>query len=356
MTKGPHSPPVPQPPAPISVSYPQLSIQLRALPVTLDEQKRYGLAATHGLHLMTALISPVRIPTIPRRQRASVMAALGLSAGAVGWSGLANAAGEETASQVLLLPDHYELIDNGVVVFELETGETLSLTEDQYLIMEDGLLLITDELAQASVYSLPVMGSIRAQLLSDLAPIATIDGMVAEATPSQTMAITQGTAPRLSEQVNLQSYELAQSSDGSTNEVEEEAEAVALSLLSPGAIALLGMLMTSDQVSDALPQPHPYAGQIVKLDDIHPGADINDVRDTDPRHFVVLDGKLYFGAREPNGDYELYVYDPLTGETTKVASADVNPTGSTNPNHGSVLDGKLYFSGRNGDGQDELYV
>ena len=101
--------------------------------------------------------------------------------------------------QMLLLPEHYELMENGVVVFKLETGENLSLTSDQYLIMEDGLLLITDELAQASVYSLPVMGSIRAQLLSDLAPVATIDGTVAEATPAQTLAITQGMAPRLSE-------------------------------------------------------------------------------------------------------------------------------------------------------------
>ena len=114
---------------------------------------------------MSALSFPVRIPTIPRRRRAAVTVALGLSAGAVGWSGLAQAAGEETASQVLLLPEHYELMDNGVVVFKLETGENLSLTSDQYLIMEDGLLLITDELAQASVYSLPVMGSVRAQLL-----------------------------------------------------------------------------------------------------------------------------------------------------------------------------------------------
>ena len=52
---------------------------------------------------MSALSSLVRIPTTPRRQRAAVTVALGLSAGAVGWSGLAQAAGEETASQVLLL-------------------------------------------------------------------------------------------------------------------------------------------------------------------------------------------------------------------------------------------------------------
>ena len=170
---------------------------------------------------------------------------LTLAVGSVGWSGLAYAAGEETASQVLLLPEHYELMDNGVVVFKLETGENLSLTSDQYLILDDGLLLITDELAQASVYSLPVMGSIRAQLLSDLTPVATIDGTVAEATPSQTLSITQGTAPRLSEQVDLQSYELAQASDGSSSEV-GEAVAVGLSV-SPGAMALLALFSNSSE-------------------------------------------------------------------------------------------------------------
>ena len=165
---------------------------------------------------------------------------LGLAAGAVGWSGLAQAAGDETSSQVLLLPEHYELMDNGVVVFKLETGENLSLTADQYLILEDGLLLITDELAQASVYSLPVMGSVRAQLLSELEQVATIDGTVAEATPAQTLSITEGQAPRLSEQVELQSYEIAQAGDGSSSEV-GEAVAVGLSV-SPVAMALLGML------------------------------------------------------------------------------------------------------------------
>ena len=120
--------------------------------------------------------------------------------------------------QMLLLPEHYELMENGVVVFKLETGENLSLTADQYLILDDGLLLITDELAQASVYSLPVMGSVRAQLLTDLEQVAAIDGTVAEATPAQTLSITEGQAPRLSEQVDLQSYEVAQSSDNSSNE------------------------------------------------------------------------------------------------------------------------------------------
>ena len=97
----------------------------------------------------------------------------------------------------MLVPDHYELLENRVVVFKLETGEDLSLTPDQYIILEDGLLLVTDELAQASIYSLPVMGSVRAQLLSDLSSVATIDGTVAKATPAQTLSITEGQAPRL---------------------------------------------------------------------------------------------------------------------------------------------------------------
>ena len=133
------------------------------------------------------------------------------------------------------------------MVFKLETGENLSLTADQYLILDDGLLLITDELAQASVYSLPVMGSVRAQLLSDLAPVATIMAPLLKPLRNRLWPSPQGTVPRLSEQVDLQSYELAQASDGSSSEV---GEAVALGLsVSPGAMALLGML-TSDQPSE----------------------------------------------------------------------------------------------------------
>ncbi len=180
-----------------------------------------------------------------RRSMADCLAAaLGLSAGALGWSGLSQAASEETASQLLLLPEHYELMENGVVVFKLETGETLSLTSDQYLIMEDGLLLITDELAQASVYSLPVMGAVRAQLMSDVQPVRSPDGSVVLASDDSPLWSGDGPAPRLFEQVDLQRYEIAQASDGSSSEV---GEAVAVGLLSPGAIALLGVFMTSDQ-------------------------------------------------------------------------------------------------------------
>ena len=197
---------------------------------------------------MTARIYPVRLSTIPRRQRAAVTFALGLSAGAVGWSGLAQAVSEETASQVLLLPEHYELMDNGVVVFKLETGETISLTADQYLIMEDGLLLITDEIAQASMYSLPVMGSVRADLLSELQPVRSFDGSVVKAQGNEPVWSGEGNAPQLFEQVAFERFELVQAP---APEEEGDAGGNTASMLGlvggAGALALLGMLMTSDQ-------------------------------------------------------------------------------------------------------------
>ena len=181
-----------------------------------------------------------------RKSLKSSASLLGLAAGAVGWSGLAQAASEETTSQMMLLPEHYELMENGVVVFKLETGENLSLTSDQYLILEDGLLLITDELAQASIYSLPVMGAVRAQLLSHLEQVATIDGTVADATPAQTLSITEGQAPRLSEQVELQSYEVAQASDSGNDDDEG---LLPLGLSGGAGFMFLAGLMVRDQPS-----------------------------------------------------------------------------------------------------------
>ena len=208
---------------------------------------------------MTALRHPVFIPT-KHRQRAAVTAALGLSVGAVGWCGIANATGEEKASQVLLLPEHYELMDNGVVVFKLETGEDLSLTSDQYLILDGGLLLIVDELAQASISSHSVMGSVRAQLLSDLEQIATIDGTVAEATQAQTRLIKQGKAARLSEQIDLPSYAIDQRFDCNNDSDDKncivalgsgnQADTLNLSV-APAFVALLGLLMAKEELEVA---------------------------------------------------------------------------------------------------------
>ena len=145
-----------------------------------------------------------------RKTLKSSASVLGLVAGAIGWSGLANAASDESGPHTLLLPDHYRLFENGVVVFKLEGGEELSLNPDQYLILQDGLLLVTDELAQASIQSLPVMGSIRAQLTSELQPVRSPDGSVVLAADDSPLWSGDGPAPRLFEEVDIQRHELAQ--------------------------------------------------------------------------------------------------------------------------------------------------
>ena len=268
---------------------------------------------------------------------------LGLAAGAVGWSGLAQAASEETGSQMMLLPEHYELMDNGVVVFKLETGEYLSLTADQYLILEDGLLLITDELAQASIDSLPVMGSVRAQLLSDLEQVAPIDGTVAEATPAQTLSITEGQAPRLSEQVELQSYEVAQSSSDNTN-TNTVGDALATSMtVAPGAMALLGMLMTKDQ-----PEEEAVVREYLRNWDINPGPDSSNAMDD----AVVFNGALYFEATDGTNGRELWKFD---GVNPPSMVADIHTSGDSYPSSFTVFNGALYFSAQDDTNDMELW-
>ena len=54
--------------------------------------------------------------TTKRKALKASASMLGLAAGAIGWSGLANAASDESGPQTLLLPNHYRLMDDGVVV------------------------------------------------------------------------------------------------------------------------------------------------------------------------------------------------------------------------------------------------
>lgn len=193
----------------------------------------------------------------------SSASALGLVAGAIGWSGLAKAASEETLPETLSLPDHYHLGDDGVAVFKFETGEELSLTPDQYLILQDGLVLITDELAQASIYSMPVMGSVEAQLLSDLDPIATAESTVAMASPAQTLSVSMDQSPRLSEQVEFQSYQVAQSSN-TNNDVDDVL--LPLGFWGTGSMLLMAMLNSDGQSDDDEAASEDAAPVIVEAD------------------------------------------------------------------------------------------
>ena len=101
----------------------------------------------------------------------------------------------------------------------------------------------------------------------------------------------------------------------------------------------------------------PSDGTTTKVDDLHPGADLNSSGSTSPAYLQALDGKLYFQGGD-GSEYELYAYDPAAGTTTKVSSADIRSGDSgTYPSHLHALDGKLYFQPAHEHGPEaELYV
>jgi|GEM_PF-1137162 len=175
-----------------------------------------------------------------RTKRRAFALALGLAAGG---SGLAQAANEASDTPVVLLPDDYELMKNGVVVFKLETGENLSLTADQYTFLQDGLLMITDDLAQASVENLPVMGAIRAQLIPEIQPVRSPDGSIVQASDASPLWSGDGPAPRLFEQINIQRYEVAQ------NDVESQSQSGSsvgqVTSAAAGGLSLAGISLVS---------------------------------------------------------------------------------------------------------------
>jgi len=193
-----------------------------------------------------------------RKTLKSTASVLGLAAGAIGWSGLANA--DKSGLQTLLLPDHYRLMDDGVVVFQLEGGEELSLDPNQYLILEDGLLLITDEFAQASMQSLPVMGAIRAQLTSELQPVRSPDGSVVLAADDSPLWSGDGLAPRLFEEVDIQRFELAQNSSETQTQFEGnlgQAAGAAVGGLSLAGLSLLSSIPGTKSDEQATEEEEP---------------------------------------------------------------------------------------------------
>lgn len=167
----------------------------------------------------------------------STVAALSLGGG--GWSVIARADDAATSVRTMLRPEHYELSANGVVIFSLEDGRNLSLTPEQYLILDDGLLMIIDELAQSTLDTLPVQGAVRMQMLTEL---------VADASSEDISAILDGTALRLTSQVELETYELAQATtDTLVTDTNASAASGASAMLPTGGLVMLSMLMTADQ-------------------------------------------------------------------------------------------------------------
>jgi len=142
--------------------------------------------------------------------QARLSSMIGLSAGAISWSNLASANDEGRDLQTLILPDTYSALDDGTVILQLETGEQLTLTADQYVMLDGGLLLVVDELAQNSVAELPFLGSLRTQLFTEVQPVRSPDGSIVEASNQQPLWSGGGPAPQLFEEIDIQRFEIAQ--------------------------------------------------------------------------------------------------------------------------------------------------
>ncbi len=170
-------------------------------------------------------------------------AVVGLSAGALGWSGLAQASDDEARLQTVLLPDHYSLQEDGVVVFSLTTGEQMTLSDDQYVILDGGLLLIVDELAQNAMTQLPVMGALRTELFMEFQPVRSPDGSIVEASNAQPLWTGEEAAPRLFEQVDIQRFELAQ--NGSEAETQSGTNIGQITSAAAGGLSLAGLSLAS---------------------------------------------------------------------------------------------------------------
>ena len=191
---------------------------------------------------MKSLLAPEQIasPSVgkAKHQRASLSSLIGLSAGALGWTSLASADDEGRELQTLILPDTYSALDDGTVILQLETGEQLTLTSDQYVMLDGGLLLVVDELAQNSVAELPVLGSLRTQLFTEVQPVRSPDGSIVEASSQHPLWSGEGSAPRLFEEIDIQRFEIAQ------DQQEEEDGDEGLFLGGAGS-ALIGLGVTT---------------------------------------------------------------------------------------------------------------
>lgn len=82
-------------------------------------------------------------------------------------------------------------------------------------------------------------------------------------------------------------------------------------------------------------------------------SDINSDSSSRPQGFTILQDKLYFQARGPQG-IELFVYDPSTDTTSQVTDI-IAGVGDSNPTSLFAFDNKLYFSANSPSHGTELF-
>ena len=281
---------------------------------------------------------------------------LGLAAGAIGWSSLASAESGDSQAETLLLPEHYHLSDDGLVTFKLQTGEQLTLNPDQYVILQDGLLLITDELAQASMQSLPVMGSIRAQLTSELQPVRSPDGSVVQASDASPLWSGDGPAPRLFEEVDIERFELASHSEDPTAGRHDGWNPVDGGLLAGGLLSAAGLLSNNSQEPEDTGDSEPEdtgdsenddAAAAPPLPDISSAGPIwmdSEVPDAGSFSITGTAGAAWIGYTEPNATSTDAITEMAKGSTATIDMSGSGPT-KLDAANSAAMSGSLQYKG-----------
>jgi len=291
----------------------------------------------------------------------NLISILGLSAGAIGLADLAIS--EADTQNTFVSPSHYQKLDDGTVLLTLTTGENISLSNDQYVIMEDGVLLIVDQLAQAAVSQLPVWGSLRLPNYSDATPVRSEAGEIIQVSSQNPLWSGDDKAPRLFQEIQIQRFELAQNSDDSSSTNNEASGSNVGAGVAAGGFASLaviasalgasdtGATQTSAESEESTP-PSPPSAYLVK--DINPDPTIRDGSsapfDFSPgKHERGIWGERLFFSRDDgvNGG-ELWVSDGTEAGTYMLKDLDTTPVGANDigsglPKDFTFFNNKIYF-------------
>ena len=139
--------------------------------------------------------------------------------------------------QTFVLPQGYRKTDDGRVILRTQDGQPLYLTEEQFVILEDGLLLVTDELAQNTMQNLPVMGALRANGLLTGTPLGVGRWRFHRNNDRQSGLDRR---PRAYSGLRLGTYQLAQA--GVAKVAEETADTVDTGLLLGSGVSLIALV------------------------------------------------------------------------------------------------------------------
>jgi hypothetical protein len=132
----------------------------------------------------------------------SSASALGLGVGFIG-----NASSQADDLQTIIPPQFYKKTEDGQVVLAATDGQRVILNEGQYLILEDGFLIITNELALNTLNSLSVLGSFRSSDFSFPDPVYSSSGNIIETASNQ--PLWSGDRPTF-QSLGIETYEFAQ--------------------------------------------------------------------------------------------------------------------------------------------------